>query len=209
MLAERLRTFFLFAKLQPDELEHVVAALFPRDTVPGEVVIRQGDEGDYFYVVERGLFDVFVEGVRTPTPITTTTAATASPPPHTHTSARTHTCTHAQARAHTHTHARTHTHVLRRCTWQNTRGQGCLASLHCCTIAREQPQSCHTGTAACGALTGNSSVSAGTHVRPHAHAQTFINNTHRITHTLTRMHTWSFTRPCIDVMHSLSLHIDT
>eukprot|EP00037_Helgoeca_nana_P014321 m.133436 g.133436 ORF g.133436 m.133436 type:complete len:346 (+) comp22500_c0_seq3:715-1752(+) len=62
-LDQRLRQFFLFAKLQPDEMEQVVAALFPRETVAGEVVIQQGDKGDNFYVVESGLFDVFVDGV--------------------------------------------------------------------------------------------------------------------------------------------------
>ncbi len=29
----------------------------------GAVIIRQGDVGDFFYVVERGFCDIFVEGV--------------------------------------------------------------------------------------------------------------------------------------------------
>mmetsp|Transcript_11383 Transcript_11383/g.29035 ORF Transcript_11383/g.29035 Transcript_11383/m.29035 type:complete len:345 (+) Transcript_11383:47-1081(+) len=62
-LSVRLRTCFLFAKLQPIELDRVVDTLIPRETGAGELVIQQGDEGDFFYVVESGLFDVFVDGV--------------------------------------------------------------------------------------------------------------------------------------------------
>lgn len=37
--------------------------MFSRDTTPGEYIINQGDNGDYFYIVNHGLYDVFVEGV--------------------------------------------------------------------------------------------------------------------------------------------------
>ena len=41
---------------------HVVVSRH-RCTTAGETIIRQGDKGDYFYVVEHGLYDVFVDGV--------------------------------------------------------------------------------------------------------------------------------------------------
>lgn len=36
--------------------------MFEKKVPKGEVVIKQGDEGDNFYVVDDGLFDVFVSG---------------------------------------------------------------------------------------------------------------------------------------------------
>jgi CRP-like cAMP-binding protein len=38
--------------------------MFERKVAAGESVIRQGDEGDNFYVVDAGLFDIFVKGVK-------------------------------------------------------------------------------------------------------------------------------------------------
>jgi len=37
-------------------------AMFERKVSQGEVVIRQGDQGDNFYVVDEGVFDIFVNG---------------------------------------------------------------------------------------------------------------------------------------------------
>ena len=39
-------------------------AMFERKVDIGEVVIQQGDEGDNFYVVDEGVFDIFVNGVK-------------------------------------------------------------------------------------------------------------------------------------------------
>jgi len=36
--------------------------MFERKVAAGESIIRQGDEGDNFYVVDEGLFDIFVNG---------------------------------------------------------------------------------------------------------------------------------------------------
>ena len=38
--------------------------MFERKVVAGETIIKQGDEGDNFYVVDSGLFDIFVKGVK-------------------------------------------------------------------------------------------------------------------------------------------------
>lgn len=37
-------------------------AMFEKRTEPGEYLIRQGDDGDNFYVIENGMFDVLVTG---------------------------------------------------------------------------------------------------------------------------------------------------
>lgn len=50
----------LFRQLSPAQHAAVVDAMFERSAAPGELIIRQGDEADNFYVVEAGEFDVFV-----------------------------------------------------------------------------------------------------------------------------------------------------
>mmetsp|Transcript_11420 Transcript_11420/g.26393 ORF Transcript_11420/g.26393 Transcript_11420/m.26393 type:complete len:626 (-) Transcript_11420:181-2058(-) len=51
----------LFGHLSSDHLETVVLAMFPKQVASGEVLIQQGEEGDNFYIVEEGSFDVFVQ----------------------------------------------------------------------------------------------------------------------------------------------------
>ena len=40
-------------------MSRVIDAMFERKVAPGEYVIRQGDDGDNFYVIETGVFDFF------------------------------------------------------------------------------------------------------------------------------------------------------
>lgn len=61
----RLRTAiarnFLFAHLDDDQTAQVLGAMQERKIPAKDVkVISQGDQGDYFYVVESGSFDIFV-----------------------------------------------------------------------------------------------------------------------------------------------------
>nr|AAA33015.1 cAMP-dependent protein kinase regulatory subunit [Blastocladiella emersonii] len=51
---------FLFRNLDEDQYTDVVNAMAEKKVAAGEVVIRQGGVGDYFYVVETGALDVFV-----------------------------------------------------------------------------------------------------------------------------------------------------
>jgi len=37
-------------------------AMFEKKVPPGEAIIKQGDEGDNFYVVDEGVFEIFVNG---------------------------------------------------------------------------------------------------------------------------------------------------
>lgn len=62
---DRLRTAisrnFLFAHLDDDQTAQVLGAMQERKIPAKDVkVISQGDQGDYFYVVESGSFDIFV-----------------------------------------------------------------------------------------------------------------------------------------------------
>lgn len=53
---------FLFASLSPTELQQVVMAMKEVKCVPGTTIIKQGDDGDAFYIVENGKFDIEVNG---------------------------------------------------------------------------------------------------------------------------------------------------
>jgi cAMP-dependent protein kinase regulator len=46
----------------PSLVKQFVKYLVPKTVAKGEEIIRQGDEGDYFYCVESGQYDVLVSG---------------------------------------------------------------------------------------------------------------------------------------------------
>eukprot|EP01137_Pigoraptor_chileana_P010490 Opistho-2@60225 len=64
---ERIREIitknFLFSGLDREQSQDVVNAMFEKTVAAGEVVIQQGDDGDYFYVVDEGTFDIYVNKV--------------------------------------------------------------------------------------------------------------------------------------------------
>lgn len=49
----------MFGNLQPDIVQKVIDAMFVKHIQEGEHVIQEGDEGDYFYIVKSGHFDLF------------------------------------------------------------------------------------------------------------------------------------------------------
>jgi cAMP-dependent protein kinase regulator len=51
----------LFQHLEEDELTDVLDAMFEVTPKAGDEVIKQGDEGDNFYVVETGATDVLID----------------------------------------------------------------------------------------------------------------------------------------------------
>jgi cAMP-dependent protein kinase regulator len=53
---------FLFSSLSKDELRLLIDAMAPHDAPAETVIIKQGDIGDYFYVVEEGRVDFQVDG---------------------------------------------------------------------------------------------------------------------------------------------------
>ncbi|XP_036358919.1 cAMP-dependent protein kinase type II regulatory subunit isoform X2 [Octopus sinensis] len=60
-LNEATRNILLFRNLEPERLLNVVDAMFERKVEQGEKVIHQGDDGDNFYVIDSGQYDVYVE----------------------------------------------------------------------------------------------------------------------------------------------------
>ncbi|ORY07209.1 camp-binding domain-like protein [Basidiobolus meristosporus CBS 931.73] len=61
-IASATSSNLLFRNLEEDQKREIVDAMFERKVVAGEDVIKQGDEGDNFYVVDDGLFDIIVNG---------------------------------------------------------------------------------------------------------------------------------------------------
>jgi hypothetical protein len=57
-----LRSLPLFAELPVPAIEGLAAALTPVEVAAGAVLIRQGDEGDAYYAIASGEFDVFQDG---------------------------------------------------------------------------------------------------------------------------------------------------
>lgn len=51
---------FLFKNLDEEQYKDVVDAMVEKTVIPGDWVIRQGQVGDYFYIVETGFLDVYV-----------------------------------------------------------------------------------------------------------------------------------------------------
>jgi cAMP-dependent protein kinase regulator len=60
-LEEALRTNILFAHLEEEERKEVFDAMVEVKYAAGEVIIRQGDEGDNFYVVKEGICEIWVQ----------------------------------------------------------------------------------------------------------------------------------------------------
>lgn len=60
MILAAIKDNILFVRLNPEQRMEIVKTMYLRKVRQGEILIRQGDFGDYFYVVENGSFDIFV-----------------------------------------------------------------------------------------------------------------------------------------------------
>jgi len=60
MLEDAVKSNFLFSHLNMMQRLLLFQVMLKRHVVPGEVVIKQGERGDHFYVIEEGQFDVLV-----------------------------------------------------------------------------------------------------------------------------------------------------
>lgn len=58
---------FLFKKLDTDSKKLVITALVEKHISKGETIIKQGDEGDFFYIVENGQVEFYVNGTKVST----------------------------------------------------------------------------------------------------------------------------------------------
>lgn len=63
-LAATLALNFLFQQLDTSAKETVVSALMKKEFTAGTEIITQGDVGDYFYIVEGGVVDFYVNGAK-------------------------------------------------------------------------------------------------------------------------------------------------
>ena len=59
-----VQSHFLFRHLDAAMHRELVQRMVPVSVVPGQDVIKQGDKGDYFYIAERGTFDVLVNDAK-------------------------------------------------------------------------------------------------------------------------------------------------
>ncbi len=59
-LMNMMTLIFLFRSLDAKQKESVIDAMFGRDCVVGDTIIEQGDDGDNFYIIESGAYDIFV-----------------------------------------------------------------------------------------------------------------------------------------------------
>uniref|UniRef100_A0A8C9VB86 cAMP-dependent protein kinase type II-alpha regulatory subunit n=1 Tax=Scleropages formosus TaxID=113540 RepID=A0A8C9VB86_SCLFO len=60
-LQEACRDILLFKTLDQEQFSEVLDAMFELRVQPQEHVIDQGDDGDNFYVIERGVYDILVQ----------------------------------------------------------------------------------------------------------------------------------------------------
>ena len=61
-IVEFLKTVDIFSHLTPIELTNVAEKITKRQFVAGDVVIRQGESGEEFYLISDGTVDVMREG---------------------------------------------------------------------------------------------------------------------------------------------------
>ncbi|XP_050440577.1 cAMP-dependent protein kinase type II regulatory subunit [Adelges cooleyi] len=59
-LATSVKNIFIFRALDPEQMNNVIDAMFDRQVRTGDVIIKQGDDGDNFYVIDRGTFEAYV-----------------------------------------------------------------------------------------------------------------------------------------------------
>jgi len=59
-LRKVLKKNVLFKHISAKELEDVYDAMFPVEFLPGDDIIKQGDKGDNFYIIDKGEVEIFV-----------------------------------------------------------------------------------------------------------------------------------------------------
>lgn len=57
-LNQAVEKILLFKSLDNDQMTQVLDAMFEKVVEPGEHIIDEGDDGDYFYVIESGVYDI-------------------------------------------------------------------------------------------------------------------------------------------------------
>lgn len=60
-LNDAIRNILLFKNVAPEQLSEVLDAMFEKKVQPGDHVIDQGDDGDNFYVIDSGVYEIYVK----------------------------------------------------------------------------------------------------------------------------------------------------
>lgn len=60
-LNDAVKNILLFKNVDPEQLNGVLDAMFEKKVQPGDHVIDQGDDGDNFYVIDSGVYDIYVK----------------------------------------------------------------------------------------------------------------------------------------------------
>lgn len=55
-----IHKMLMFKSLDLEQIQQILDAMFERLVEPGEHVIDEGDDGDNFYIIERGHYDIFI-----------------------------------------------------------------------------------------------------------------------------------------------------
>ncbi|VDD74398.1 unnamed protein product [Mesocestoides corti] len=61
-LSKAIARNVLFAHLDENERSDIFDAMFPLHRSRGDIIIKQGDEGDNFYIIDQGEVEIFVNG---------------------------------------------------------------------------------------------------------------------------------------------------
>ncbi|XP_077547617.1 cAMP-dependent protein kinase type II regulatory subunit-like [Haemaphysalis longicornis] len=59
-LSQAVKNILLFKSLDQAQMQEVIDAMFERKVKAGETVIKQGDDGDNFYVISSGTYHIYV-----------------------------------------------------------------------------------------------------------------------------------------------------
>ncbi|CAL8091775.1 unnamed protein product [Calicophoron daubneyi] len=60
-LTQATKDILLFRCLDEDQMKDVIDAMFERHVNPGDKVITIGEDGDNFYVIEKGVYDIIIK----------------------------------------------------------------------------------------------------------------------------------------------------
>ena len=59
-LKHAMKNILFFKACEPEQIQEILDAMFERKVEKGDEVIKQGDDGDNFYVIELGTYDVLI-----------------------------------------------------------------------------------------------------------------------------------------------------
>lgn len=60
-LMDSIKNILLFRSLDHEQMQEVLDAMFEKPVKSGDYIIKQGDDGDNFYVIDNGKYDIYVD----------------------------------------------------------------------------------------------------------------------------------------------------